>query len=67
MIAKILATIFEFSEGKNLLDEVRLPPSTMERLKTEMKCFQKNSNPEHFAFDSDHSRNVKTESVIKLE
>ena len=67
MIAKILAKIFEFSEGKNLLDEVRLPPSTMERLKTEINCFQKKCNPEHFAFDSDHCRKVKTESEIKLE
>ena len=65
VIAKILAKICESSEGEKLFSDIKMPFSTMERLKSEMKIFERASSPVQFAFDSDHSRKVKTE--IQLE
>ena len=65
VIAKILAKICESSEGEKLFSDIKMPFSTMEQLKSEMKMFETSSSPVQFAFDSDHSRKVKTE--IQLE
>ena len=65
VIAKILAKICESSDGEKLFGDIKMPFSTMERLKSEMKIFESESSPVQFAFDSDHSRKVKTE--IQLE
>ena len=64
-IAKIIAKINESSEGEKLFGDIKMPFSTMERLKSEMKIFESASSPVQFAFDSDLSRKVKTE--IQLE
>ena len=63
LVAKILATINGTAEGRKLICEMKMAHKALERLKTEMKKFENNSNEIQFAFDSDHSRKVKTENA----
>ena len=65
MIAKILSKINAIQEGKKLIGEMKMSLSAFEKLQTEMRRFENNPDPRQFAFDSDHSRKVKTE--IQLE
>ena len=62
ILAKILVKVSGTStEGKKLIQEMKMPISSLERLKKEMKKFEMDSNPEQFAFDSDHIKKVKNE------
>ena len=62
VIAKILFKISNVSdEGKKLIRDIRLAHRALERLKNELRSAERDLNPEHFAFDSDHCRKVKTE------
>ena len=65
IIAKLLSRINNVHEGKKIIGEMKLSLNAVEKLQIEMKRHENNPDPRQFAFDSDHSRKVKTE--IKVE
>ena len=52
IIAKILTKLKSTNEGKKLIGEMKLSFDTFEKLREEMKKFEVQLDPSHFAFDS---------------
>ena len=67
IIAKILAKIKVISEGKKLINDMKLSYGAFEMLRSEMKKFEFNARPEQFAFESDSGRKIKTEEVTEIQ
>ena len=59
--AKILARMKVTNEGKKHIGEMKLSFNAFEKLNAEMKKFECNSIPEHFAFDSSLRSKIKGE------
>ena len=52
IIAKILTKLKSTNEGKKLIGVMKLSFDTFEKLREEMKKFEVQLDPSHFAFDS---------------
>ena len=52
-IAKVLSIINFNEEGKKMIGEMKMSLTAFQKLQFEMKKFENDSDPRHFAFDSD--------------